>query len=73
MYRISCYLCVLDVQVMLMTDILVFLQEKDQRFIFACLVSYFSIKYIISPCSCDTVKQIVVKICTISLFFTFSL
>uniref|UniRef100_A0A8C7HRU7 Rho guanine nucleotide exchange factor (GEF) 2a n=1 Tax=Oncorhynchus kisutch TaxID=8019 RepID=A0A8C7HRU7_ONCKI len=28
-----------DVQVLLMTDILVFLQEKDQRFIFPCLVS----------------------------------
>lgn len=30
---------VLDVQVLLMTDILVFLQEKDQRFIFASLVN----------------------------------
>lgn len=28
-----------DVQVLLMTDILVFLQEKDQRYIFSCLVS----------------------------------
>lgn len=28
-----------DVQVLLMTDILVFLQEKDQRFFFSCLVS----------------------------------
>lgn len=39
MYRISCFLCIVDVQVMLMTDILVFMQEKDQRYIFASLVS----------------------------------
>ncbi len=42
-----------------MTDILVFLQEKDQRFIFASLVSYFAIKYLTFPGSCDTVKRIV--------------
>lgn len=35
------FLFVVDVQVLLMTDILVFLQEKDQRYIFASLVSYF--------------------------------
>lgn len=42
MYCISLFLSVVDVQVLLMTDILVFLQEKDQRYIFASLVSYFA-------------------------------
>lgn len=35
---IECVLCCVDTQVLLMTDILVFLQEKDQRYIFPCLV-----------------------------------
>lgn len=39
MHYISPFVSVVDVQVLLMTDILVFLQEKDQRFIFASLVS----------------------------------
>lgn len=39
-YSACVFACLcLDVQVLLMTDILVFLQEKDQRYIFSCLVS----------------------------------
>lgn len=33
-----CFVCI-DVHVLLMTDILVFMQEKDQKYIFPCLVS----------------------------------
>lgn len=36
--------CLVDVQVLLMTDIVVFLQEKDQRYVFASLVSQSDIK-----------------------------
>lgn len=43
-YILVCHVCVcpVDIQVLLMTDILVFLQEKDQRYIFPCLVSKYS-------------------------------
>lgn len=42
------HVCVyIDIQVLLMTDILVFLQEKDQRYIFPCLVRKSTLKLIL--------------------------
>lgn len=39
-FSVSPYFVSVDVHVLLMTDILVFMQEKDQKYMFPCLVGH---------------------------------